>query len=209
MFTFALNHCVKRINMGHTEYNKELFELYKVMIEKRIIFNNDILSPWTYKNIASVGLRLKEYEWTKGFIDTYHENVDEAYRDSAYAYNLAYYHFSQGEYKEALWKLHEVEFNDVFFHLDTKTMLLKIYYELDDVEPLLSLIDAFKVYLKRNKHISGYMKTSYRNLIKFVQKSLRLPSGDKDKWKRLKEEVNQVKHVASFTWLIEQINAKL
>ena len=41
MYTFALNHCVKRINMGHSEFNKELFELYKVMIEKRIIFNND------------------------------------------------------------------------------------------------------------------------------------------------------------------------
>ena len=208
MYSFALNHCIKQINMGNTEYNRELFELYKVMISKEIIYHNGVLSPWLYKNVASVALRLKEYDWTKNFIETQCPKVDKNYRDSAYAYNLAYLHFSQGEYKEAMWRLHEVEFNDVFFHLDTKTMLLKIYFELKDIEPLLSLIDAFKVYLKRNKHISTYMKTSYRNLIKFVQKSLRLPDGDKDKWQALYEEIQNVKHVASTTWLLEKIKEK-
>jgi hypothetical protein len=209
MYTFALNHCIKRINMGYTEYNRELFELYKILINKNLIYSNGVLSPWIYKNIASVALRLKAFKWTEIFIEKYKEKVDENYRDSAYAYNNAYLNFSQGKYKEALWGLHDVEFSDIFFHLDTKTMQLKIYYELYEIDPLLSLLDAFKVYLKRNKLISNYMKTSYRNLIKYTQKALRIADGDKDKWKVLHASVKEVKHIASYTWLIEQIEAKI
>ena len=88
-------------------------------------------------------------------------------------------------------------------------MQLKIYFELYEIDPLLSLLDAFKVYLKRNKLISNYMKTSYRNLIKYTQKALRIADGDKDKWKVLHASVKEVKHIASYTWLIEQIEAKI
>ena len=48
----------------------------------------------------------------------------------------------------------KVEFNDVYYHLDSKSLLMKVYFELDEYDAFSSLVDAFKIYLRRNQTIS-------------------------------------------------------
>ena len=72
--------------------------------------------------------------------------------------------------------LREVEFSDIFFALDAKMMLLKIYFDNGDEEPLNSLITSFKAFLKRNRLISDVMRKTYLNFISFL--ILLLKNGD-------------------------------
>ena len=57
-------------------------------------------------------------------------------------------------------------------------MLLKIYYELEEIDLLQSHLDAFSSYLRRKSGL-GYHRTHYRNLIKYTKRLLTLPSSDK------------------------------
>ena len=49
MYIFARNYCAKKINSGETRFLSEIFDLYKTLIQDKIIFVNNYLSQWDYK----------------------------------------------------------------------------------------------------------------------------------------------------------------
>jgi len=84
MYVYARNYCVKKINLGRADYLEELFELYKTLIEKKIIFRKGYLSQWDYKNIVATGLRLKAFDWVKNFVIDYQKTLIPQDRKNAF-----------------------------------------------------------------------------------------------------------------------------
>ncbi|MBL4716075.1 MAG: hypothetical protein JKX95_05520 [Bacteroidia bacterium] len=209
MFDYARNYCLKKINTGNHEFLHELFDIDKTLLEKEIIFVEKYLSPWTYKNMTTVALRLQEFDWAKSFVENYRNRLAPEYRENAYAFNLANIHFYRKEYSKAIRLLQKVEFSDVYYHLDSKTMLLKIYYETEDYDALSSLLDAFYMSLKRNKLVSDYMRTTYINLIRFIRKAIKLRDNETDKFENLIVKIKETKKVANLNWLIKQLQLKV
>jgi hypothetical protein len=107
--------------------------------------------------------------------------------------------------------LREVEFTDIFYNLDAKTMLLKIYFELEKNEAFFSLVAAFKIYLSRNRLISEHNRKLYMNLLTFTSKLytlkmkyiFRKANVFQVKLKQLKEKVMTLS-VANSRWLIHK-----
>lgn len=201
MYTFALNHCVGRINQGHSEYLREIFGLYQACLTAGFLFEEGELSPWNYKNIVAVGLRLGEYTWTEDFIKSYRPFIPEALRENAFTYNLARLHFYRHEYSDVLRLLQQVEYEDLFYNLDSKVMLLKVYFEMEEVEALDSLIDSFRIFLRRSKLISTKHRTNYLNLTRFVKKLSRLRPGDAKGLEKIRGEVKGTDQLADADWL--------
>ena len=150
----------------------------------------------------------------KSFIEEYNDQLDPRYRKNAYTYNMAYYHFFLGEYDETLTMLRSVEFTDVYYHLDSKSLLLKTYYELGETEAFLSLVEAFKIYIKRNKLIPVNQKNNYNNLIRFVTKLYKWKLSPRNNLQEIASEIERTKPIADVIWLrkkleeAEQIAAK-
>ncbi len=214
MYLYPQNYCIKKINSGKSEYLLELFSINEALLTGEIIFEGKYLSQWDYKNMISVGLKLNKFEWTKGFIEQYKIRMAPEFRQNAYEYNLALFHFAKKDFKSALKLLQLVEFTDVFYHIGSKSMLLKIYYESEEVESFYSLVDAFKVYLVRNKKISVYQRQMYQNLLKYTKQAFNLkvktggasiPSNEKAV-KKLKAGIERNKNQADFSWLLERVN---
>lgn len=174
LYTYVLNYCAIKFNSGEKAFIKELFVLNKKLLEKEILPLNGELDHRKYKNMVSIGLILKEYDWVKSFLEDYKEFVTEEVREAAYNYNMANYYFSQKEYRKALRTLQFLEIDDVFYHLSVKKILLKTYYELQEEDSLESLISTFYAYIKRNKTISKSNFEAYRNLLRFVRKAEKL-----------------------------------
>ncbi len=206
MYVYARNYCIKKINLGQTIYLKELFELYQTLIDRRIIFKNDILSQWDYKNIVAVGLRLKAFDWVYDFIKSYKQKLPREAVENAYNYNLALYHFHTGQYKKTLDLLNNVLFTDVYYHLDSKSLLMKTYYAMEESDPLYSLIEAFYVYLRRNRSISKYQLKSYSNFLHYAKRLLKYRYRRKEFLEKLKPEIENKEAVANKTWLLARID---
>lgn len=170
MYDYAKNYCIKKINSGKSDYLQRLFEVYKALLDNRIIYQNGLLTEWDYKNIVTVATRQKEFDWCYNFIEDNRELLDPAQRDNAYTYNLAMYYYSRNQWKQAMTLLRDVEFTDLYYGLGAKTTLLKTYYELDELDAFFNMIDSFRTYLKRNKLISEYQYTVNNNLLKFAKK---------------------------------------
>lgn len=211
MYDYAQNYCIKKLNQGNVSYNRHLFDLYCLLLNNGLIFDNGRLSEWDYKNIVSVATRLREFDWTKNFIENNTSKLPAAIRENAYVYNMASYHYSKGQYREALRLLSKVEFTDVFYHLGAKSLLLKMYYETEDSDGFFSLVDAFKVYLHRNKKLSAYQRETHENLVKYSARlfNIRLKyTGTQSlhvQLKKLNQRIIENSKISNIGWLKEQV----
>ena len=108
--------------------------------------------------------------------------------------------FSNGDYHQALRLLQNVEFTDLYYQLDMRSVILKCYYEMQDADALNYHLSAFRLFLSRNKVVSEYQRTIYRNLIKFAGKLMNA-KGNPEKTKALKNEIENTKQIADLNWI--------
>ena len=204
IYTLAINYCIKKINKGKRSFLEEFLELNEDML-KRDILEEGELSPWKFRNIVTVALRTGQYEWTENFIEVYKNKLAPEYRDNAVTFNTAVLLFYQEKYEKVIAKLQFVEYDDFTYNLNSKAMLLQSYFELDEQEPLYSLMESFRTFLSRKKNIPADRKKSFSDLIRFVKKLSKILPGDQKAITKLKTEVNTTKGIASEKWLHEKI----
>ncbi len=209
MYAYAQNYTIRKINAGDKKYLREYFDLSRSALEKGLLTVDGDLSPWTYKNIVVAALRVGEYEWAEQFIKQFKSRLNEKFRSNAYSYNMGALMFYKGQYGEALRLVNQVEFTDIFYALDTRTMQIKIYYQLDEWDPMQSAIEAFKVYLRRNKTLSDNVKQLYNNFLKFIEKLSKLTKRDKPKLQELMERIDETRQVADIGWLQAKVQEKI
>lgn len=209
MYLYGVNYCIGKIRIGKENYRAEVFDVYREALQKETIFEGKYLSPWSFMNIVDVGVSTKEFEWTQSFIEDYKDRLAPNFRQNAYAYNLAYLYFHQSRFKNALSLLHEVTFDDIGYSIKSRTLLLRVYYELDEIDPFYSLIDSFKIYLKRNKLLSEGRKRIYLNFIKFIARLSRLPKGQNSRLLKLKKQIEATPNTANVKWLFQKVEEKL
>lgn len=168
IYSYAINYCIRMVNKGDQSFLEELFNTYNEALEDGTLLEDDRLSPWAYKNIIGVGLRLRLFDRTEQFIRDYNKKLAPEFRDNALNYNLAELRYYQGDANKALEYLNRVEFSDIYYSLDTKKMMLKIYYEQEEIDALYSLVSSFKMYLKRTKLISANNRAAYQNFVQVL-----------------------------------------
>lgn len=204
LISFAQNYCIKRINRGDKQYLTELLELYKMGLETEAVLEGGTLSPLDYQNIVTLGTRIKDYDWTEQFIEEYRYKLEELFRESAYHYNLARLFFSKKEFNEVVGLLHQVEHRELFVDLSVKVLLLKTYYELEEVEALVSLTESFRMFLSRKKNI-GYHKNRYQSFLKFFRHLNRLQMASSEEKGEFREQVLNAKGLIEKDWFLEKI----
>ncbi|MEL6863874.1 MAG: hypothetical protein AAFP19_05620 [Bacteroidota bacterium] len=204
IYIMIINNGIRQFNQGQKWYMQEVFELYKAGLQLGIFIENGILSPFTYKNIVTAGLILKEFDWVAEFLETYKSYINAKDRESVFNYNLAILYYRKPDYPQAMKLLRSIEFSDVLHDLDARRMLLKMYYELKEFSPLESLLISFRTFIYRHKEL-GYHKTNYLNLIRYTDKLLSLDFYDKAKVQKLREEIERTEALAEKNWLLGQL----
>lgn len=202
IYTYALNYCIRMTNAGVKDFLNEYFIVYKELLQKNIInFSDEEHGPPHFKNIILASLRLGEYDWTEKFINDYKDQLPADQRDNAVTFNLAQLYFYKNAYNKVIRYLHQVEYEDLTYNLNSKVILMCTYYELDEIEPLYSLMESFRVYLQRNNKIAANRRQNYINFIKFIKKLTKLIAGDKKRIAQFLEELAGTTGVVSSDWL--------
>lgn len=214
LYAHAQNFCIKMINQGHAEYQAHLFGLFQDLMDQNLLIENGHLDHRKYKNIITVGLRMEAYDWVWKFLFEYRDQLSPEYRENAFTYNLAAYHYERRQYHQALPLLNQVNFTDIYYHLSAKAMMLKIYFELEEDLALESLLDTFRIFLNRNRTISAYQRTVHKNLIRLTRKAHRLRNEQVLLTRELRvesvnvliQEILSVREVANINWLVKMVS---
>ncbi len=202
-YQIAQNYCALKINQGRTEYYRELFEIFGKMIARNILLENDQLSEGMYKNVITVSLRVGEFAWAEQFIKAYAANLPSNIRENALSFNLANLYSHQKRYDKVIELLRNVEYTDLTYALSAKLILVRTYYESGEWMALDSLIDSFRIFLRRNQVLSKSVKTEYSNFLSFVKKLAALPDRNNGHAAKIRTQIERCSSVISKKWLLE------
>ena len=206
LFLFAINHCIRQVNEGHTSFFHDIMDFYKDGLTKGYLLENGVLSRFTYHNIVAAGLQTLEFEWVEDFIARYKNALERAYRDSSYSFNRARLEFKRKRYGDALELLQHTNYYDPLLSLAARTMSLKIYYELNEFDLLYSHLEALKNYIRR-KTVLGYHRANYLNLVRYTQKLISINLSDKAEVESLRQKIQAEPVLTEREWLLEQLSA--
>lgn len=204
-YHIAQNYCAIKINQGKREYYRKVFEIFKKIIQNGILLEEGTLSEGIFKNIVTAGLGVGEFDWTENFIGEYTAYLPSNIRENARTFNLASLHFHQKKYDQVIGLIRDVEYNDVVYALSAKQLLVRTYYELGETLALDSLIDSFKIYLRRNKMISKSQKREYLNFLNFVKNLTLLTASDTKRIVKLRTRIETASSITPKKWLLEKM----
>lgn len=207
IYYYAINYAIRKINAGNKEFTSELFDLYKTGIVNEIFFSDGILSPWTYKNIVNVGLRLNEVEWVENFIEEFCHLIRPHQKDNAYYFSKCNLYFHKKQFDKAHEQLLEIQFTDAGYHLVSKILLAKIYFELKETIALNAHLDNFRVYIRKNKLISDSVKEYYLNFVSIIKKIYKADLENKKSKTDLLNLIENKKNVPDSDWLLSKIES--
>ena len=205
IYSTIINYCSIQINKGNSKFLAQLFDFYKEVVSQDILLEDQSFSPYHFKNIVVIGLRLKEFNWIEAFITDYAPLLPENQRDNSLSFNLAQLYFYQKKYDLVIKTLQSVEYDDYIYNLNSKTMLICTYYDTGETDALFFLLDSFRAFLNRNYNIPEDRKNLYRNFISFSKKLAKMTPKDEKAKQKLTLELEQTKNVASKNWLLEKL----
>ncbi|MEL7121447.1 MAG: hypothetical protein AAFO07_18510, partial [Bacteroidota bacterium] len=174
LYSFSYNYCIRQINQGKVVYQRELFQLYQKGLENGLLLPGGIISEWDYKNVITLGSKLKEFDWTEDFIESYKEKLPIRQKENAYRFNLANFYYNQKKYEDTLHTLQHVQFTDVKYHLNTTFLILRSHYDLKNYESSLATIDTLRVYVLRSKKMTSDQKKEYTNFLRLAKKLVQI-----------------------------------
>lgn len=199
IFLMMNNYCIRQINRGNAAYFQQLFLLNKITIENGLILDeHGLISPHAAKNIIAVSLRLKEFTWTKEFIENATNRLKEEHREETTSYLWARYAYELKDYARALKHLAITLPIDMLNNSSFRVLQLKCLYELDDYEMMDTALENFRLYLIRHKNQTNYYYSNV-NFIAHLKKIIK----NKDRVKTsLIQKIQEEKLVAEKAWLI-------
>ncbi len=207
LLLLAINHNIRRINKGQKDAVRSVLGFYLLGLEQKLLQDErGILSKFTYNNVLMTFLALGEWAQAATFLEEYRAQLPAEERDNLYRYNLAIYRFRRGDYDGALELLRDVSFPDPMYNLESRKMLLKIFFEQEAYDALESLLDNLMTWLRRHGEL-GYHREMYRNLARYTARLLRLPANDREGRARLAQKVRETPLVAEREWLLSKIEA--
>lgn len=213
IYNYFQNYCIKQINKNQKHFLSELFNLYKLQLKKELIFDDNFLSEWHYKNIVTTGIRLSETAWVVDFIEAYKMRLRPESIENAYRFNLAAYFHAVQNYDKVLELLVHLEYSDLRYNLGAKALLLRTYYEMKEDETLLALTASFRQYLHRNNLMADSRRNAYYNLFKFTKRAAKLRAEipfistqkAQKSIKKLKKDIMEASVIFNKAWLEEKV----
>ncbi len=206
-YHIAQNYCALKINEGKTDYYREVFQVYNKMIDRAVLLEDGQLAEGFFKNIITAGLRMQAFDWVERFIREYSDYLPVPIRENARSYNLANLYSHRRQYGKVIALLATVEYSDVTYALGAKLILLRTYYETDEYLALDSLIQSFRVYLRRNKLISKSVLREYGNFLNVLKKLSAMQGASRQDIDRFRQKVLNNRALVSKKWLLEKIDA--
>ena len=99
-----------------------------------------------------------------------------------------------------------MEYEDITYNLNSKALLIAVYYELDEIEVLLSLMDTYSKYIRRTRSITPGRKRSFLNYLKYTKKLLSTSLKDQSALVNLRTEVEKAPELVNKSWLLTKIS---
>ena len=208
LYRAALNYCTAKVNQGNLEYCRKALKFYRQGLDTGILIENNEITRYIFSNAVAFAMKIGEFDWAEKFIEQYQQYLEEKERKGTVNFSLARLYFEKGDYDKAQRYLVEFEYDDMLQNIVAKTMLLKVYYEQDELDAFESLLESLRIYLQRKEALDPARKAAYKNLISLMKKLLHLNPYSKAQTERLRNLVETTNPLMERDWLLRQLDGR-
>lgn len=206
LLVFAQNYCTGKINQGKAQYLEEIWNIYQKMIAYDVIYEGEYIRPGLFKNIVTVGVRLGKLDETESIVEKLGKRLNPTTAENVLAYNKAVLAFARRDFRQALRLLSQIHISDIFYELGIRSLLLKVFYELDDPASFYQHLDTFYNFIRRNKVMSDAQKESHKQFLRFMRQLMRVRNeGNRSLGLKLRKDIME-QGVLDSTWFHRKLD---
>ncbi len=207
IYLTAVNYCIINLNRGQKSYEKAIFVLFEYGLESAILLENKQLSIFTYQKILGAALRLKKLNWAANFVQKYSAYLDPKKKRNYQLLAEAKLAFAKNKEAKTIQLLTQITTEEEGLLLEAKLLEIKICYQQKKGKILKMLLDEFQSLLTQKK-LAATDKSNYKNIFKYIQKIIRVPSFDQSAISSLAQALKTAEPLSEREWLLEQLNQK-
>ena len=204
LYLIAINYCIKKHNGGEADFLKPELELYQEGLKNRYLYINNFITKFTYRNVVTLALTLRELDWAEEFIEENKNELEPLHREGNYNHCCARLAYERKNFDKVLQLLQKADYDDILITLAAKALLLKAFYETAAYDALDAHLEAMRTYINRKSQIA-YHQENYLNLVRFTKNLLQISPSDTENLKNLESKIQDTKAIAEKKWLLEKI----
>lgn len=187
---------------------KELNEVYNRMLAEKL-YEGEIRIRIKPENISAIVINnceLGKYDTAQDIMNKYIPYLDKDIREDMFNYCSSIVEFYKKNFVSSLDYINK-SINLIFLlKYNMYELKLMLFYELDYIEPAISLIDSYRHYLAENKHVTDKYELPRRNFLKIYNMLINLKlTTVKAKKSEIEERVNSGENILHIRWLNRKI----
>ncbi|MFN0204490.1 MAG: hypothetical protein ACKVTZ_23425 [Bacteroidia bacterium] len=200
---FGLRNFANYLKNKNSEFISICFELYLEHISMGFVFSNNHISPQAVVNVCNMGIELKEIAKVEKFLEESEQYFPPSIKENLSLLCHAYIAYSKSDYEEALKTLLIVEkFEHFTFELDVRTLKVKVFYEMKEMDLCIHQLNAFQVLTHRHKKMTQEQKVKYQTFCRIMLKCCQLNPNEATEKAQLLEQVKNTSPLPYKNWIL-------
>jgi len=209
-YNYIVSYYLMKINSGDVKYRNDLFNTYKIMLEKDLFLIDNIITDMEFNGVVNNVLALNQYKWVDNFIETYKYYLEEVSSKDAYNLAKAKVYFYRKEYSKTFTFLNNVVYKTPQYYMNSKFLLAKVYFETKNIKEIYYLKENLKQYLRKKNILTNEQILVIKTFIIYISELVRIHeiiSKNKESLKFIfkKQLDNEKKFVSNKSWFYEKI----
>lgn len=206
LYSLTINYCITQSRLLSSDYLNYALELYRRGIDNDYLLEDGYLQHRNFNNIVRMALINGQIAEAKDFIESFQQKIRKEWREEAVNIALAEVYFHEKNYDETITHLNRLHFKEIGYFLNSRIILLKTFYELDSIDPMLYFLASFIMFLRRNKQIPKITRESNLNFANLLNTIVnKLPSQAKG----LMQKIEKTNPLSERAWLVQKWQEKL
>jgi len=204
-----IDYCTLKIHTGKKAYEKELFDIYDLILKKKY-YETDT-SNWIplelFYAIFMHAYKMKKTQWAENFVNTYKNKLLTKYKIDVPSYFYGILNFEHGKFAQAATFLNKINYDDFIYRLDAYHLQLKTYFELGKFEQAPIIIEEYKLWIAPFQPVPDDIKEKHNKFISYVNKMVRYKLGKKalDRY-TMRKSMEKNQYVISKDWLLKTLD---
>ena len=213
ILNYINTYAVYRLKQGDESYYKDRFMSFREILERNFVPSNNFLYPNFISTFVSACMA-GEYKWAEEFMTQYQKGISpKEEKSNSLNYCKAFLAYRLKDFDKALEYFSKTNFKLYLMKVMVKSYSIRIYYEQNMYEQVISAIDTFRHYLKTEKLVAESQKTAHYEFLKILSELTRHKIEPKNiidgvELGLLKKQINDMSSnpLGSKNWLIEKAN---
>lgn len=212
IFTELFNYAMTKFCEEKPDYEKEVLEIMQQQLKHGTYpsENEGWMDYAFYMSYIVFTITAKYPDLTEKFINEFSCKLNPQKKQNLYAFAKGMLQYARKNYVAAIEYLSKIERIDFSLYIRIRALLAKIFFDQQEYESVLTLIDAFKHYLNSNPMIPENLNRKYINFTNVLRKlTLLTISPDKDD-SNISFLINEIKNFSigelttNKSWLLER-----